>query len=173
MPETATEPKRPCVSIEFADLVAGVLNQTAWSQSFTAKRTWQPIYDLEELYDTLVACVVPRGVTITKASRGRDWHDPVVEIGLLKKPKLDVTEAVPEATRAELLDAAADSQAGLVEEVCDHFRSSPGRVYRGVGMRSLKVNVIKTETTTLMLDKHLEELGQLTSVIRLTGRTLR
>jgi len=153
-------------AVELADAVVDQLKGWSWDdldRAKTIERRWLPTYDLEELYETLLVNVVPRGATITSADDQSDYFDVPIEIGLLEKPKPET-----HSTR-EQLEAGADKHEALVTELLDYFRSADGRYVCGAGGPA----IIRTAIPTLVLLEHLEELRQLTSVIRLTVRSRR
>ncbi|MEM9658877.1 MAG: hypothetical protein AAF961_10995, partial [Planctomycetota bacterium] len=133
-------------------------------------------YDLTDLVDRLVVCVVPIEVQISRATRASDWHDVPVEIGLMYKPdpvRLGKVQSIDGPPATLSIDAEADRHVALVQEVCDYFRSRTGRILRGAGPEGQTTQVRTARTTTLLLREHLEEFRQLSSVVRVTCRTLR
>lgn len=126
------------------------------------ERKWLPTIELEDLCEDRVVHVVPRLVKFTPASDDSDWVDVTVEVGLMRKP-----QPVDDETKLDL-EAEADEQEGLVTRLADHFRGG-GRLLGGLGGPA----VTSVEVSTLMLDDHLYELQQLTSVLRLVVRDRR
>lgn len=153
------------IAVEIADLVRADLASYPWPADVTettVARKWLPTFNLEELYGVRTVHVVPRTVTITAATDQSDWHDVVLEVGVMLKPK-----PADDDTPVDL-EAEADAQAGLVGLLADHYRQ-PGGLLAELG----GPHVTRVETTTLMLAEHLEQLQQLTSVLRLTVRDRR
>ncbi|MCK4341001.1 MAG: hypothetical protein KAY37_04680 [Phycisphaerae bacterium] len=67
--------------IEVTDALVARLNAGEFSQSFTAEREYQPVFDLAELR----VSVVPKAVSITTASRHDSFYDCTVDVGIQKK----------------------------------------------------------------------------------------
>ncbi len=146
----------PSTLIAIADAVVDSLNETsgsgAFSQSLSAERHYQPVFDLPEMNDLHVS-VVPKGVEVLASSRNQNQHDYAIDIGVQQK----VAD-----------DTEADALMTLAEEIADHFRL--GRVQvDGVG----SVPVLKVSTEPVFAPEHLTEKRVFTSIITLTFRVLR
>jgi len=140
------------VITDIADAVVAELNGGTFSQTFTAKRYYRPIFDLAEMSDLHVS-VVPRAMTIERADRSRNQHDVQIDVAVQKKC---------EAGDADELDPLMS----LVEEIADFFRlrrlvAYPDAVW------------VKTENVPVYAQEHMEELRQFTSVLTLTFRVVR
>ena len=142
--------------IELADAVVVELNGAAagtFSQSFTAKRYYVPVFDLKEMRDLHVS-VVPVGVETTTASRALLQHDVQLDVAVQQK--------FPQDTAVEL--EAIDDLMGLVQEISDFLRAV-GRFGDALW--------IKTENKPVYSPEHMGQLRQFTSVLTLTLRILR
>jgi hypothetical protein len=138
------------VIVEIADAVVAELNDTEFSQTFEAERSYLPRFDLAEMKELHVT-VVPNGVTILPGNRAHNQHDYQVDVAVQKKVATD-----------EELDALM----GVVGEIADHFRlkrlaSFPSAVWA------------KTENEPIYAPDHLEQLHQFTSVLTMTFRVMR
>lgn len=92
---------------ELADALTTALN-VEFSGSFTASRSWQPVYDLEQL-NALRVSVVPRSRASTRVARNRDQHDHTIDVTFQR--------SVGEST----LESEVDSLAELVQQVADYL----------------------------------------------------
>ena len=140
------------VVTDIAEAVKDELNGGSFSQSFTAERHYQPVFELPEM-KTLHVTVVPKGMTIHPASRGLIQHDYQIDIAVQKK--FDTGE-----------NDELDVLMALVEEIGDFFRRRR--------LSSLpNAACVKIENTPIYAQEHMEQLRQFTSVITLTFRVLR
>ena len=138
--------------IAIADAVVESLNGASFSQSLTAERHYQPVFDLPEMVDLHVS-VVPKSIEVLASSRNQNQHDYAIDVGVQQK----VAD-----------DTEADALMTLAEEIADHFRL--GRVQvTGVG----SVPVLKVATEPVFAPEHLTEKRLFTSIITLTFRVLR
>lgn len=138
-----------------ADAVVARLNAGSFSQSFTAERHYQPVFDLADL-ETLRVSVVPRSLAIVGASRRQSQFDAQIDIGIQKRLTPDPTDDQSE------IDALLD----LTEEITDYLRferlpEAPEAVWVGVTQEP----VVAAE--------HLEQHRQFTTILTLTYRVLR
>ena len=140
------------VITDIADAVVAELNGGTFSQTFTAKRYYRPVFDLAEMA-TLHVSVVPRGVTIERADRSRNQHDVQIDVAVQKK--------FSTGDAAEL-----DPLMALVEEVADFFRMRRLSTYPDAVW-------VKTENVPVYAQEHMEEFRQFTSVLTLTFRVVR
>ena len=137
------------VIIDIADAVVAELNATQFSQPFEAKRSYLPRFDLPEMKDVHVT-VVPKGVTVLPGTRVHNQHDYEIDVAVQKK----------------VADAAIDPLMRLVEEIADHFRSKRLAAMSNVAWAG-------TAHSPIYAPEHLEQMGQFTSVLTLTFRTMR
>ena len=142
------------VVTDIAEAVKDELNGGSFSQSFTAERHYQPVFELPEM-KTLHVTVVPKGMTINPASRGLIQHDYQIDIAVQKK------FSTGDGGNTEL-----DALMTLVEEIGDFFRRR-----RLSGLPNAAC--VKIENTPIYAAEHMEQLRQFTSVITLTFRVLR
>lgn len=152
------------VTTDIADLVVASIDSGSWSPEIqSVERKWVPYRDLEKLTDQTLVQVVPRAIELTKATRLTDYHVVPVEIGIMRKPSYGTD-----------IEAEADRQAELVQQLCDWFRCDPGNKLGNLtGASQGEPHVITVEVPTLMYQAHLEENHQLTSVLRLECQTRR
>lgn len=140
------------VLIAITDAVVASLNGGSFSQSFTAARHYQPVFDLPEMA-TLHVSVVPKAIDVLASTRNQNQHDYAIDIGVQQK----VAD-----------DAETDALMALAEEISDHFRL--GRVQvTGVG----SVPMLKVATEPVFAPEHLTEKRLFTSIVTLTFRVLR
>ena len=140
------------VIIDIAEAVKNELNnpgQPGFSQSFTAERHYQPLFELPDM-KTLHVTVVPKGAEISSGSRGRNQHDYQIDVAVQRKPSdSDNTEV--------------DALMALVEEIADFF-----------ALRRLtdfsEAIWVAAENEPIYSQEHMEQLRQFTSVITLTYR---
>ena len=135
--------------VEVAEAVKTALNAGAFSMPFTAERRYLPRFELEEM-EELHVTVVPKGVELVQASRGRSQTDVKVDVAVQKK--LEAADA------AEL-----DPLMALVEEIAEHFKAR-----RLPGMP--QAVWLKTENVPVYSQEHMQELRQFTSVVTFTFR---
>jgi len=137
---------------EVADGVVGELNGHAFSQPFTAERTYLPVFELPEL-KALHVTVVPKGMAVTQVARDRAAYDVHIDVAVQKKFETGDT--------VEL-----DTLMTLAEEIADFFRfktlSGP-----------IGATWFKTEHTALYAPEHMDHYRQFTSVLTLTFRVIR
>lgn len=89
---------------DLADALTTNLNAQSFEIAFVAARSWQPVYDLDELA-TLRVSVIPRTRTSRRSARNQDENDHTLNVVFQKH-----------ATEADV-----DALAELVEEVADHL----------------------------------------------------
>ena len=144
--------------LDIADAVVTELNGGSFSLSFTATRAYVPRFDLEEMA-TLRVTVVPKGLEVTRGSRGRDQHDYRVDVGV--QQKLARRGEFEQEDAAEL-----DPLMGLVEEIADHFRS--------LALETEPEAVcVAVENGPVYAQEHVREGRLFTSVLTLTFRAWR
>jgi hypothetical protein len=137
--------------VAIADAVTAELNGHSFSQPFNAQRLYLPIFDLQAMSELKVT-VVPKSISSSSLDRSRDNFDYQIDIAIQKKTPNDL--------------AVIDSLMLLVEEIGDHFRSSPLSSFPGARCTSV-------ENTPVYAPDHLQELRQFTSVLTLTFRLWR
>lgn len=138
--------------VAIADAVVAELNAGTFSESFTAERLFQPVFELTDL-QVLHVSVVPRSVKSQGATRGASFFDCAVDIGVQKK-----LGAEDEADIESLLD--------LVEAISDYLRSRPLQAWPRAAW-------VKSENAPVYAPEHLEQLRQFTSVLTITYRVMR
>lgn len=140
------------VITDIADAVVASLNSGSFSQPFTAQRRYQPSFELPEM-QTLQVSIVPKSVSITKATRESGYFDFAIDIGVQKKVN-------PEAL------AEIDALMTLMDEIADHLRltrldGAPQAVWLTIGHEPI------------FAPEHLDQLRQFTSVLTVTYRVAR
>jgi len=138
------------VITDIADAVVAELNAAEFSQPFEAQRRYLPRFDLAEMKDVHVT-VVPKGATVLSGSRAHHQHDYEIDVAVQKKTAAD---------------ADVDPLMGLVEEIADHFRGKRLEAMSNVAWAG-------TAHSPIYAPEHLEQLGQFTSVLTFTFRTMR
>ncbi|OQB78594.1 MAG: hypothetical protein BWX88_05154 [Planctomycetes bacterium ADurb.Bin126] len=141
--------------VDIADAVAAELNGHTFSQAFTARRLYRPVFDLADM-KTLHVSVVPKGVEMQGASRTLVQHDYLIDVGVQKK-----LPTSPSGDNTEI-----DALMALVEQIADFFRQRRLQAMPNVVW-------VKTENPSIYLPEHLDQLRQFTSVLTLTFRVLR
>ena len=140
------------VIIDIAEAVKDELNspgQPGFSQSFTAQRYYQPLFELPDM-KTLHVTVVPKGAEASPGSRGRNQHDYQIDVAVQKKPSdSDNTEV--------------DALMALVEEIADFFALRRLTTFSEAIWGG-------TENEPIYSQEHMEQFRQFTSVITLTFR---
>lgn len=136
---------------DIADAVVTVLNDASLSQSYTAVRTYRPIYDLRDI-TSLTITVVPKEQELILADRTQGQMDFRLDIGIQKK----LGDATSTGDNTEI-----DALMTLVEEIIDLIRDT--RVF-GVA------KWLKTENSPIFAPEHLSEMRVFTSVLTLTLR---
>ncbi len=136
---------------KLADAVVGELNRADLGEDFTASRAYRPVYDLGDMADLRVT-VVPRTVGETIQSRSRTQSDYTVDVAVQKKIAGD---------------EEADGLMNLVEAIARHFRFRRLMLLGGA-----EAVWIATANSPIYVPEHLAELGQFTSVLSLTFRTI-
>lgn len=139
------------VITDVADAVVAELNAATFSQSFTAKRHYQPRYELADL-QTLHVTVIPSGLTTQLLGRGQSQREVAIDIAVQKK--LDQEQ-----------NADVDPLMALAEEIAEHFRGRrltdfPNAIWS------------KTEHRAIYATEHLQQYRQFTSVMTLTFKVL-
>lgn len=137
--------------IDIADAVVSELNGGSFSQQFTAKRLYQPLFDLQQLKQLKVS-VVPKAVEIERSDRVAHQYDYQIDVAVQKK--FDTTE-----------NAELDPLMGLVEQIADFFKDRRLSAYPDASW-------IKTENLPWS-PEHMIQQRVFTSVLTLTFRVLR
>jgi len=137
---------------DIADAVVTELNGHAFSQPFTARRYYRPVFDLGEM-TALHVSVVPKGVTIERADRHRNQYDFAIDVAVQRKFQA--------GDNAEL-----DALMALVEEIADFFRLRRLAAYPDAVW-------VRTDNVPVYAPEHLEEYRQFTSVLTFTFRVVR
>ena len=147
--------------IQIADAVTAAINASGLLPAgVTAIRGYRPVVELEDLV-ALHVTVVPKGVTLTGASRSLVQHDFDVDVGVQKRLPSDVSQ-----DQAEL-----DALMALVEQLGDYFR-----LKRLDGLPSFSAVPgawTKSENSPVFAPDHLEQMRVFTSVLTLTFRVHR
>ena len=140
------------VITDITDAVVASLNSGSFSRPFTAQRRYQPSFELPEM-QTLQVSVVPKSVSITKATRDSGYFDFAIDIGVQKKVN---TEALAEI----------DALMTLMDEIADRLRLT-----RLDGAPQAAWLSIQHEP--IFAPEHLDQLRQFTSVLTVTYRVAR
>ena len=143
------------VITQIADAVVAQLNATEFSQSFEAKRSYLPRFDLAEMKDLHVT-VVPKGVVILPGTRAHNRHDFQIDVAVQKKLSTGSDEEI-------------DVLMTLVDEIADHFRMKRLQGFEGFSSAVWT----KTEHAPIYAQEHLEQLRQFTSVLTFTFQAMR
>ena len=141
---------------QIADAVVSELNApgTEFEGEFTAERHYRPRFEVATgALDELRVSVVPRGISIEKATRAGDLHDVQIDVAIQKK--LD-DESPP----------ALDALMNTVQQVADHVRGRRLSAFEDAAWRRI-------ENEPIYAVDHLDELRVFTSVLTLTYRVLR
>ena len=136
---------------DIAEAVKDELNGGTFSQSFTAERHYQPVFELKDM-KTLHVTVVPKDVELQLATRNTSQHDCRVDVAIQKKLQTSDLAEID-----ELMD--------LVEEVVSFLArrklaSFPNALW------------IKTANEPIYAAEHLEQFRQFTSIVTLTYRLI-
>ena len=137
--------------IDIAEAVKEELNGGTFSQSLTAERHYQPVFELKDM-KTLHVTVVPKDIEMQLATRSSSQHDCRVDVAVQKK--------LATADLAEI-----DGVMGLVEEIVNFLArkklaSVPNALW------------IKTANEPIYAAEHMEQFRQFTSILTLTYRIL-
>ena len=141
------------------DAVVAELNApgTSFEGQFTAQRHYRPRFEIEAGdLDDLRVTVVPRGITIEKATRAGDVHEVQIDVAVQKR-------LPPEA---EAGPQAIDALMTIVQEIADHMRGRRLSTFDDAAWRRI-------ENDPIYAVDHLDELRVFTSVLTLTYRVLR
>lgn len=139
------------VIVDIAEAVKNELNGHHFSQSFTAVRTYLPVYELKDM-GTLHVTVVPKSRELQLETRRDVRRDYEIDIAVQKRFSAD--------TAAEI-----DPLMTLVEEITDFF--VPGR------MTSYPAAVCFPATNNPVYSPaHMRRMRQFTSVVTLTFRVV-
>lgn len=138
--------------IQIADAVVAGVNAATLSMPVTAKREYQPLFELEDMQNLHVTAV-PKSVDVSRASRSQAVYDYKIDVAVQRK--------FAEDSAAEI-----DPLMQLVEEIADAFRFKalpglPGAIW------------VKTEHPAIYAPEHMSELRQFTSVLTFTFREIR
>lgn len=139
------------VITDVADAVVSELNETEFSQPFTAQRHYLPRFELQDL-KTLHVSVVPSGLTVETAGRSQAQRDVAIDVAVQKK-------------LAHEQNADLDPLLALTEEIAEHFRGKRLAGYPDAIW-------VKTEHKPIYAAEHLDQLRQFTSVMTLTFRVI-
>jgi hypothetical protein len=142
------------LAADIAVAVVGELNGGTFSQSFTAVRTYLPVYDLAEMADLHVT-VVPKGVTSQVASRDASQLEISIDIAVQKK--LLSSGAADTAEIDVLMD--------LCEEIADFLRQRRLAAFPAAAW-------VRTDHVAIYSPEHLEQLRQFTSVMTVIYRAM-
>ena len=142
----------PSELITVADAVVVALNGAVFSLPFTAKRHYQPLFDLAEMKELHVS-VVPKGIEVSQSGRNTGSFDYKVDIAVQKKFVTDDTSEL-------------DPLMVLSEEIAEAFRGKRLAGYPNAAW-------VKTEHVSVFAFEHMQELRQFTSVMTLTFRVTR
>lgn len=141
-------------TIALADAIVSSLNGGTFDLSFTAVRSFLPLYDLEDLA-TLRVTVVPSAVAdelLNRSQVTREEH--LVEIGVQKKVATDHSD-VP----------------GLVK-LCQDFKTHL-RGVNGLTVDDQRMAMTESVVDPLYIPQHLKERSTFTAVMRAVFRTVR
>jgi len=144
------------VLADISDAVVATLNGHTFGMSFTAVRSYRPVYTREEMKDLHVT-VVPGGYAMENLGRGQVQEDYTVEIAV---------QQAPETTD----NAALDPLVGLVEEIRDFFLANR-RLAAMPSVICLRV-AFAAGSDRGYAPEHLDQLQQFTSVLALTFRVM-
>ena len=136
---------------DIAEAVKDELNDGEFSQSFSAERHYQPVFDLADMKDLRVT-VAAKGIEIAAAGRSDTQNDYQIDVAVQKK--IDTADI-----------AVVDGLMALVEEIADCFRLKRLTRYAGAVW-------VATENTPIYLPEHFEQMRQFTSVLTLTFRVV-
>lgn len=134
--------------IDIAEAVKDALNVGEFSQSFTTKRHYQPVYDLAD-FKTLRVTVVPKGLEVEPVSRSETSGEYQIDVSIQKK--------FTTGDNAEL-----DPLMTLVSEIADFLTR------RHLTVGEATAFWLKTENTPIFAANHMEEYRQFTSLLTLT-----
>jgi hypothetical protein len=131
---------------QLAQAVADELNNTTFSQAFTATWSYRPRFELSEMA-TLHVTVVPKSIEFTAGDRRRDQVVVQLDIAVQKRLEDETPEEI-------------DPLMELVHELADHFRRK-----RLATQPSAVVRQIRNEPIYAV--EHLDQLRQFTSLLTL------
>ena len=134
---------------DIADDLVAVLNAGTFSQPFTARRAYRPVFDLQEMKELHVT-VVPKGIEMATAGRGLVQDDVQIDVAVQKK-------------LAAADDSEIDELMGLVQEIAEFVRAKG---------KFADATWVKTENVPIYSQEHLGELRQFTSVITFLFRVV-
>ncbi len=143
------------IPIDVAEAVKTALAGGTFSEAFTPTRTYQPIFDLDDLAD-LAVTVVPAEYTEQQVARGNWQHDAQVDVAVQKK--LTGTDADR--------DTATDGLMTLAGEIARFFRSAS--LTLAGGQRAVFVGL--ENKNPLWAQEHLIDKGLLTAVVTVSFR---
>jgi hypothetical protein len=132
--------------LKLADAIVTELNGGTFSQSFTAQRHYQPIFELPDMSQLHVS-VVPLALSSQQVSRSKTANQYQVDIGIQQK--------------GDMSQVWLDGLMQLVEEMADFLQA-----------RSLagfpQARCLDVTNAPVYALEHLEELRQFTSVLTAT-----
>ena len=145
------------VLADISDAVVAALNGRTFGMSFTAVRSYRPVYTREEMKDLHVT-VVPGGYAMENLGRGQVQEDYTVEIAVQQAPET-------------VSNAALDPLVGLLEEIRDFFLANR-RLSAMPNVICLKA-AFAAGSERGYAPEHLDQLQQFTGVLALTFRVIR
>ena len=143
------------ISDEIAEAVLSELNSGAFHLPVAAIQEELPEFTLEEL-TTLRTAVTDNGLVITAGTRGEDWHDYTIDIGIQRRAADD--------------EDTARTVKKLGQDILDHFRKHRLASYQDASWRSGEMMNAKGDPEYA---RWLRENRVVFIVVRLTYRVLR
>ena len=141
---------------QMTEAVVAELNApgTSFEGQFAAERHYRPRFQIEAGdLDDLRVTVVPRGISIEKATRAGDVHEVQIDVAVQKR----LDDESPAAIDALML---------MVQQIADHMRGRRLAAFDEAAWRRI-------ENDPIYAVDHLDELRVFTSVLTLTYRVLR
>ena len=136
--------------IDIAEAVKDELKIHEFSQTFTAERGYQPVYELPDM-KTLKVSIIPKGVEIESASRTETWGDYKIDIAVQKKFAVGDNDEL-------------DALTTLVQEIADYMTMRNLQTASGTALW------LKTENLPVFSPEHMEQYRQFTSTLTMTYR---
>ena len=127
-----------------SDAVTAALNAESFSLAFTAERVLVPVLKLKDT-DTLHVLVAPRARPISRFTRGSDWSDVEIDVGILQRP-------------SDITNTNTNPLLALVEEIANFLTN------RDMDIGTWRI----TLNDPIDVPDHLQNLRQFTSVVRIT-----
>lgn len=116
------------IGVQLADAVVTELNDTTFSEQFTATRSYAPVFDLKTLNVTHVT-VVPGTVKqeiVTRSKQSEDTH----EVSIAVERVINVKDLI-----------TSDAVAELLQEINDHFKGEITIAGSDLNTRIMKVTM--------------------------------